>query len=80
MDHIRDLVGVDHIGWGADFCDIFGPWYLSKPYPPFPKEFEDVSKMHNFTWVLLSRGYSDQEIKKILGGNFLRVYERILGS
>jgi len=83
VDYIDNLVGVDHIGLGCDFVDFSG--FPKDPclWPAEPagcEGLEDTSKMHNFTEGLLSRGYSDQDTKKILGENFLRVYERILGS
>jgi len=83
VDYIRKLVGADHVGIGFDFVDFMGlpkDPYLCPAEPGGCEGLEDTSKVHNFTEGLLSRGYSDQEIRKILGENFLRVYERILGS
>lgn len=69
IDHIVNLVGVDHVGIGSDYDGIEQP----------PMGLEDVSKVPNITRGLVSRGYSDKEIEKILGGNFLRVFRRVLG-
>jgi len=68
IDRIVGLVGPDHIGLGSDYDGI--------PYPP--DGLEDASKVSNITLELVKRDYSDEDIKKILGGNFLRVIEKIL--
>jgi membrane dipeptidase len=68
IDHIVELVGVDHIGLGSDYDGI--------PYPP--DGLEDTSKMPNITLELVERGYSDDDVKKILGDNFLRVIDTVL--
>ena len=63
IDYIVRLVGVDHVGLGSDYDGIFCP----------PDGLEDCSRMPNITAELLKRDYSEEDIKKILGGNFLRV-------
>lgn len=68
IDHIVEVVGPDHVGLGSDFDGIGEP----------PVGLEDVSKVPNITRVLVKRGYSDEDIKKILGGNFLRVFKQVL--
>ena len=68
VDHIAELVGTGHLGLGSDFDGI--------PYPP--DGLEDAGKMINITIELSNRGYSDNDIRKILGGNFLRVIKQIL--
>ena len=67
IDHIVDLVGPDHVGLGSDFDGI----------RTTPEGLEDVSKMPNITRELVRRGYSDDDIKKILGGNHLRVFKEV---
>lgn len=67
VDHIVDLVGPDHVGLGSDFDGGGGLVGL-----------EDTSKVPNITRVLVKRGYSDEDIKKILGGNFLRVFKQVI--
>jgi membrane dipeptidase len=69
IDHIVKLVGPDHVGLGSDFDGIGNP----------PKGLEDVSKMPNVTRELVGRGYSDEDILKILGGNHLRVFKQVIG-
>jgi membrane dipeptidase len=68
IDHIEELVGAKHIGIGSDY-DGMGPG---------PKGLEHVGKIKNITRGLIQRGYSDNEIEGILGGNFLRIFDRIL--
>jgi membrane dipeptidase len=67
VDHIVKLVGSDHVGFGSDFDGGAG----------FPG-LEDVTKIPNVTRGLVNRGYSDKDIEKMLGGNFLRVFRKIL--
>jgi membrane dipeptidase len=63
IDHIRSLVGADHVGIGSDYDGMFMP----------PTGLEDVSGFPNLIVELLRRGYSDQEVKQIMGLNVLRV-------
>jgi membrane dipeptidase len=63
IDHIRKLAGIDHIGLGGDFDGI----------TQVVQGLEDVSKYPDLTAELLKRGYKDDEIRKILGLNVLRV-------
>ena len=63
IDHIRKIAGIDHIGIGGDFDGITS----------VPQGLEDVSTYPSLTAELLRRGYKDEEIKKILGLNILRV-------
>jgi membrane dipeptidase len=63
IDHIRKVAGIDHIGLGGDFDGITA----------VVKGLEDVSTYPALTAELLRRGYKDEEVKKILGLNILRV-------
>jgi len=63
VDHIRKIAGIDHIGLGSDFDGITA----------VPQGLEDVSTYPSLVAELLRRGYKDDEIKKILGQNILRV-------
>ena len=69
IDHVVKLVGVDHVGIGSDWDGISS----------VPAGLEDVSKMPLLTAALLERGYSEQDAKKILSGNFLRVMRQVIG-
>jgi len=63
IDHVRKVAGIDHIGLGGDFDGITA----------VVQGLEDVSKYPDLTAELLKRGYSDADVKKILGLNVLRV-------
>lgn len=67
IDHIRKVAGVDHIGFGGDFDGI----------TEVVQGLEDVSKYPDLTAELLKRGYSDADVKKILGQNVLRVMRQV---
>ena len=64
IDHVVKLVGADHVGLGSDFDGA-----------AMPVGMEDCSKLPRITEALLRKGYSESDIKKILGGNILRVME-----
>lgn len=69
IDYMVELVGADHVGLGSDFDGI--------PHPP--TGLEDVSHMGNITRGLLARGYDEEDISKILGSNWLRVFHEVAG-
>jgi len=64
IDHIRKVAGIDHIGLGGDFDGI----------TTVVQGLEDVSKYPDLTAELLRRGYTDDEVKKVLGLNVLRAW------
>ena len=66
IDHIVQVAGIDHVGIGTDF-DGGGE----------VEDCFDVSEMGNLTVELVKRGYSEEEIKKIWGGNLMRVFEEV---
>jgi membrane dipeptidase len=66
IDHIRKVAGIDHIGLGGDFDGI----------DSVVEGLEDVSKYPALTEELLRRGYGDEDIRKILGLNILRVMRK----
>jgi membrane dipeptidase len=65
IDHAVKLVGADHVGLGSDFDGA-----------SMPEGMEDASKLPKITEALMRKGYSDDDIRKILGGNLLRVMEQ----
>lgn len=69
IDYIAKLVGVEHVGLGSDFDGI----------SVTPLEMDDVTFLPNITKKLLERGYSIEDVKKILGGNFVRVFKQVCG-
>jgi membrane dipeptidase len=67
IDHIVKLVGIDHVGIGSDFDGIQAT----------PTDLSSVADLPNLTAELLRRGYSEEDIDKILGGNILRAMEEV---
>ncbi|MFN8573170.1 MAG: dipeptidase [Gemmatimonadaceae bacterium] len=67
IDHIVKVAGIDHVGYGADFGSLTN----------HPKGLEDVSRYPYLTAELLRRGYTDAQVKKIIGENFLRVMRQV---
>ena len=73
IDHIVKVAGIDHVGIGADFDGA----------NDMPEGAKDVSMLPNITYELLKRGYSERDIRKVLGENFLRAFaeaERVARS
>ena len=68
FDHAVTVAGVDHVGLGSDFDGADDQ---------FPEGMEDISKIPNLVRGLMERGYSDEDILKILGGNTLRVMREV---
>ncbi len=64
IDHIVKVAGIDHVGLGSDFDGV----------PRLPKQMDDVSCYPLITQVMLDRGYTKEQILKILGGNLMRVF------
>jgi membrane dipeptidase len=69
IDHIAKIAGIDYVGIGSDFDGV--------PLTGVPEGMEDISKLPNITIELMKRGYSDADIKKVLGENFLRVMSAV---
>jgi membrane dipeptidase len=69
IDHIVELVGPEHVGLGSDFDGIGAA----------PEELTDASTMPLITDGLCKRGYSDEHIRLILGGNYFRVFKEVWG-
>ena len=63
IDHVKTLVGIDYVGLGGDFDGV----------GCVPEGLDDVSKWPNLTRKLLEKGYTPAEIRKVYGGNLLRV-------
>ncbi|MCH5310108.1 MAG: membrane dipeptidase [Prevotella sp.] len=66
LEHAIEVMGIDHVGLGTDFDGDGGIRGLA-----------DSSELIHFTRHLLARGYSEEDIRKIWGGNFLRVMEQV---
>lgn len=66
IDHVKNLVGIDYVGIGSDFDGGGGL-----------ADCEDVSQMPNITREMIKRGYTEEEILKVWGGNFFRVFREV---
>lgn len=66
IEHVITVAGIDHVGLGSDFDGIDSA----------PKQLEDVAAYPFITQELLNRGYDEPQIRKVLGGNLLRVLRR----
>ncbi|HKS26664.1 MAG TPA: membrane dipeptidase [Pyrinomonadaceae bacterium] len=66
IDHIAKVAGVDHVGLGSDFDGV----------PSLPEGMQDIAQLPNITYELLRRGYSEQDIRKVLGENLMRAFAR----
>jgi membrane dipeptidase len=67
VDHAVKIGGIDHVGLGSDFDGV----------DAIPQGMEDVSKLPDLIRELARRGYSEQDLEKIAGGNVLRVMRRV---
>ena len=94
MAYVADLIGIDHVGIGSDFFEsesavrfhaffrvrypeVFGDYQLGNVY------FDEFNRVDHFpllTQALLDRGFSPEDTTKILGGNFMRVFDRVWKS
>ncbi|HVF57137.1 MAG TPA: membrane dipeptidase [Pyrinomonadaceae bacterium] len=67
IDHIRKVAGIDHVGLGSDFDGV----------PILPEQMQDIAQLPNITYELLRRGYSEEDIRKVLGGNLVRAFTEV---
>jgi membrane dipeptidase len=67
IEHIATVAGVDHVGLGSDFDGVTS----------LPQGIDSAADLPKITEALLQRGYSHDDILKILGGNFLRVMREV---
>jgi len=95
LEHVLEVVGPDHVGIGTDFIegqpDGFGDRaYYHRPHPPglvpqgwpwpYPDGIASCDDYPNITAGLVERGYDPETIRKILGGNFVRVFGEVWGA
>ncbi len=67
IDHMASVAGIEHVGLGSDFDGA-----------TMPEGMEDCTKVPLITDAMVSRGYSEGDIRKVLGENFMRVMEEVL--
>ncbi len=66
IDHIRDVAGIDYVGIGSDYDGV----------PFLPAGMNGAEDLALVTYEMLKRSYSEKDILKVLGGNFMRVFEK----
>ena len=76
IDHIVQVAGVEHVSLGPDFLE---PDLINRSSDHFAQGIEDITKLPRVADALVSHGYSEEDIRKILGGNILRVYRQVIG-
>ena len=93
-DHAKRLLGVQHVGIGPDFVWGWGEtreidpedsWAFPSDVMPrglrsVVKDFENISKLPSLVQGLKERGWTEQDLDALLGGNWLRVYKQVWGS
>ncbi|HEX4064903.1 MAG TPA: dipeptidase [Acidobacteriaceae bacterium] len=67
IDHVAKVAGIDHVGLGSDFDGI----------PSSPEGIDSAADLPKITAALMARGYSAEDCRKILGGNFLRFFRDV---
>lgn len=86
IEHIVELVGIEHVGLGPDFIDdyyqqVYGGWLIPADFGE-ASVHADVSRpsdLPKITEALLKRGFSEPDIRKVLGDNVLRVLRDVMG-
>lgn len=91
-DYIKNRVGVDHVGMGTDFvggmaipyggginAEIITTDMVSEPWR-FIRGFESIAELPNVIDGLRRRGWTDDEVRKAMGANWLRVYQQVWGG
>jgi len=92
MEYVINLIGIDHVGFGLDLTPHWD-WAPDDYYNEFRRLYpnlsvdrvEDrtveglhhVSEIHNISRGLVARGYSDDDISKVLGGNFINLFDKV---
>jgi membrane dipeptidase len=87
IEHVIGLIGIDGVGIGFDFCEYLFQQLPEKvrtelaaklTTPHFITDLTNHSHARNLTRKLIERGFSEEEIEKILRGNWMRIFEQIL--
>lgn len=90
IEYVIDLVGIEHVGIGLDFTPTWTGAEYNKAQETYPEIYmdykmsdipvrglEDISRVIAVTQGLMDRGYCEEDIHKVLGGNFLRVFREV---
>jgi membrane dipeptidase len=90
ITYVADLVGIDHVSVGLDYDETFTPQKREEgakkhgallgqwPWPERRcKDIDDAGDMISITRALVAAGFSDTDVKKVIGGNLMRVFEAV---
>ena len=69
IEHIIDVAGIDHVGIGSDLRGM----------STYSEGFNSTAEFRAIAWELIKRGHNDEEIGKIMGGNFFRLWQSVAG-
>ena len=88
IEHVRDLAGIDHVGIGPDFIREYYQEFFGN-YPDMETEGLRINEaiaglgysrdLPNLTVRMVERGFTDGDVRKVLGANFLRVFHQVMG-
>jgi microsomal dipeptidase-like Zn-dependent dipeptidase len=92
VEYCAEMIGIDHVGFGTDFCQgsprdyimwcRTGSWSRESAVPlstsTFPSWMSSAGDIPRFTQGLLDRGFSEEDVRKVMGGNFLRVLSQTI--
>ncbi len=67
IDHVAQVAGIDHVGLGSDFDG----------FPILPEGLHSAADLPRITAALVERGYREEQLHKLLGGNLLRVFDEV---
>jgi len=67
IDHVAQVAGIDHVGLGSDFDG----------FPILPEGINSAADLPKITTALYERGYTAEQLRKLLGGNLLRVFDEV---
>jgi len=70
MEHVIKVGGIDHVGIGSDLRGVSA----------YAKGFDEEANFHAIAAEFLSRGYSDEDVGKVMGGNFFRIWQAVAGA
>lgn len=82
VEHMADVMGIDHVGIGMDYCDFLGDDVsssFSSQETSYTKGLEDASKTNNLLAAMKVAGFSDEDIEKVAYRNFHRVIKKAIG-
>lgn len=78
VEHIAVIAGIKHVGVGFDICNSFKDYLQMGEHFPAYDVIKDHAHLYQFTGALIKKGFTEDEIIAVLGGNFLRVFSKTI--